>query len=181
MTGNFSEALLFMNRGTELLEPHNPQRFGIYATGIEIALATSDEPLGEATLLDGVRLRHALPQEHSYYELFFELQRVRWLIYRRRYSDAIDAANSSLGPIEKLADSTLFERMKLLAAEASHLALNHVAAADAFATVSSSISDLGLETLAEVHRVAAVLTGNSNQHATHYYLGTAWRILTEPP
>jgi DNA-binding NtrC family response regulator len=178
ITGNYDEARKLLNRTLELLEPRSALRAGAYATGLEAALAVHDDSLAAAMILRGEELQPESSREQHYNRLFFEVQRVRWLVYAKRFAEAATAATAALGPIAKLADSNLLNRMRLLAAEAQAAAGSKDLALRNFSDVCSSLDDSSLETFAELNRVAALLTADTDGQISSACLSRAWRLLT---
>ncbi|HXG86686.1 MAG TPA: sigma-54 dependent transcriptional regulator [Vicinamibacterales bacterium] len=178
VTGKFDEARPLIADALEALPQRNTLRASVFATGVEIALATNDADFAASMIGDCRALLDTHAQQYAYNELFFELQRVRWLVHCAQYMDAFASATEALRAIHGLADPSLLDRMRLLQVEAQWLNGDSDEALKLFRNACFSITDTSVETLAELNRVAAVLTAPTGQYA-HDYLSRAWNALTE--
>ena len=175
--GDYGPARRYIDRTIDLLAPLSHIRFALYSTQIDIGLGSGDSTYAALGVRNGETLRRELATAPVYYQLWFELHHVRWLLCQGRNEDAAVTAVEALKSIESLADTNLLFRMRMLAAEASFksqpkedgTALAHVS--------SLRGGELNLEALAEMNRVAAVLSGGSGKEVAAKYLARASRIL----
>src|SRR5690606_23810311 len=154
VAGDVERTQQLLRAAHNLLPPKNYFRFATINTGITIGLASGDEDFAEAMVAQGDALA-AAAAEHSYYQLWFILHRVRWLIHRGDFARAADEAGVALASIERLAETELADRMRLLRAEALAGAGRRGTALRDFADATSGAADRTLETLAETQRLAA--------------------------
>jgi len=178
VTGEFEKARQNVSDALKAIPKGNPIRAAVYATGLEVALATDDSAFATAMVDECSPLFEGLSEHRSHNELLFELQRVRWLIRGGLYIDALDAATMAVTGIRNFADPSLLDRMRLFQVEAKWLNGDSDEALKLFRDACFSITDTSVETLAELNRVAAVLTAHTGQYAQDY-LSRAWNALTE--
>ena len=175
--GEYQSARTYIEQALASLAPMNHLRFSVYATQIELGLGSADHEYAFDAVRHGEEMSKRLTRTPVYYQLWFELHRVKWLISERRTREAAALALTMLQPIEVLADAQLHLRMRLLAAEAlaesesTAVALGTVSL-EAFRTVVPNV-----DVLAETNRLAAILCSNENVAGRHKYLSRASRIL----
>ncbi len=175
--GDFATAKRFLDQCLELLDPKDPARLAALSTGLSISLATRDLSVAATIVEHGVELFGA-EVEPSYYQLWFEISRVRWLIESGRPGVAIAVAEEAVQAVIRLADKELRERFRLLAAECHGRSDNLEKAKGLFAEACSESSHAGLEVLAEKLRVGAELSVSENPRDAAWLLSVAFRLLT---
>jgi DNA-binding NtrC family response regulator/tetratricopeptide (TPR) repeat protein len=175
--GRHDEARGYLQRGLELLEPRNPERAALYSTGLEIGLGAGDDSYCEEMVQAGDELTSQRRQAASYYDLWWEVNRVKWLILRRDYAEAAARVSQAVTTVGALADADLLTRMRLLGAEALALGGHSDQAAAIFAAALECAIAAAPETLSEMYRVAAAACSNDDDGAATRYLGRARRIL----
>jgi len=178
-TGDFGAGRQILERAMESLDPASHMRIAAFSTGIEIGLASGDTEFAEDMLSHRAQLEIPASNEGRYYDLWFELNNVKWLVFRGHIDEALACATDALASIEKLADTDLLDRMTLIAAECHARKGNAAAASHLFAQVCGRLQHASLETLAELNRVAAVISAEDNRATSVQFLARAWRILTE--
>ena len=136
MTGDFNGGRRFLERAIEFLDPSSHMRIAAYSTGLEIGLACLDNEAAAEMILKRDALEQSAAKDSPYYHLWFELNRVKWLISINELDEAVVRAASALETIGKLADSDLLHRMMLLKVEC-HAGLGRVS--DAAAIVSQGV------------------------------------------
>ncbi len=177
MSGDYLTARKCLEDALTQLD-HTYMRIAAFSTGIELGLASGDQSLTANMVSRGESATTSTKDEQSDYHLFFELNRVRWLLECKQFEEAATRSSAALKIIEKLADSDLLDRMTLLAAEAQSFCNLDDQALQLFASVCTTHKNVSLETHAELNRVAAVLTARSNPSCARDYLYRAWRVLT---
>ena len=174
-TGDHTEARKFLQRTLDLLDPLSPLRAAAYSTGIELGLAGGDTDYARQMVRAGEQIV-TTKEERSYYELWWELNRLRWLIACGNYHEAARAA-ASLPAAASLADADLVDRMKLVAAEALYKSGKETTASAMFRTLFEAPGGSSLETLADANRVAALLTAPTDPSSSTLFLRRARRML----
>lgn len=177
VAGDFRRARQLLSRSHLMLEPLSQIRFATSSTGINCGLATRDNAFAEAMASAGEDLTHYY-DEQTYYQLWFVLHHVRWLIRQERHGEANTSAESALVFIDRLADSELGDRMRLLAAEAAFRSGSADSAIRLLRQVQARESEPSVETLAEIARVSALIFGVVDGELASFELSLAWRLLT---
>ncbi len=157
LAGNYDEARQYIDHASPLLAPLSHHRFGLYTTQIAVGLWSLDASYANSAVEAGQQLSKHFAGGRFYLRLWFELQYARWLLRQGHHLEAASVAVKGLKDVETLADKDLWFRMRVLAAEAS--ANSHsIDAGISQANFSSLVdSDLNVEGLAELSRLAAVL------------------------
>ena len=178
LAGNYDEARQYIDQASPLLPPLSHLRFSLYATQIAIGLWSLDADYARRGVEAGEQLSQHFAGGRFYYRLWFELQYARWLLRQGDHLEAASVAVKGLKDVETLADKDLLFRMRVLAAEASansHSIDAGISQANFYALVAS---DLNVEGLAEISRLAAVLIEDRDAPTAGRYLCRAARLLT---
>ena len=178
MAGDVGAGQGFLDRALSSLSGSSQMLVAGYSTGVELGLVANDDSYVEAMIELRAGIDEEDPTQLSYYSLWFELNRARWLIRNNEFVEAATRAIAALGVIEKRADTDLLHQMSLLAAEASGFAGQSAQALKLFESVWSSAASVSLETLVELNRVAATLCLRTDPTSATYQLSRADRILT---
>ena len=156
-TGDLERGRHHLDRAIVSLDPASHMLIAAYSTGLEIGLAGADGKFADEMVSKRDRFDEADSKESRYYHLWFELNRVKWLISRNQLSEASERAHIALEAIEKLADTDLLQRMGCLAVECLARTGDVRSASTLFRSICSQLEDSSLETLAEANRVSALL------------------------
>jgi DNA-binding NtrC family response regulator/tetratricopeptide (TPR) repeat protein len=176
VAGEFRSAKRYLSECLDRMDPQDPARLAALSTGLIIGLATHDESLILELQEQG---NHGACDGHigqSYYGLWFEINRVRYLIDSGALTTALAVAKAATPEVTRLADKELYDRFRLLASEALAKSGNHQQADQAFGRVCAEGRNCSLELVVELLRVGAVL--NKDRHAASRALATGLRLLT---
>jgi hydrogenase-4 transcriptional activator len=178
ISGNYQEARQYIDQALPLLAPLSHVRFALYATQVDVGLWSLDTNYASRAIEAGEQLSHEFAGRGFYYRFWFELHHARWLVRQGHNVEAASLAVNALTDVETLADAKLLFRMRMLAAEAT--AKNKsIDAGISVANFSTLVaSDLSVEDLAEMSRLASVLTHERDAATAVSYLGRAARLLT---
>jgi DNA-binding NtrC family response regulator/tetratricopeptide (TPR) repeat protein len=177
MAGDVHEGREYLQRAISALDSSSQMLVAAYSTGIELGLAADDDAFVESMIATRDRSEPIDATEVSYYGLWFELNRSRWLVKTGRYAEAVSTAMATLKTIERRADADLLDQMRLVAAEAHNHLGERAAALDFFRLACSARSN-NLETVAELNRIGALLAGHADIEAASQLLHRAQRVLT---
>lgn len=176
--GDFKGATDLLKRALPMFGELNPARFAAVSTGITVGLAQGlSEPV-ESMVRDGLAAMTKLGPDKSYYVLWFELHRSRWLLEQEKYGDALALANEAVQTVLRLADRALHSRFALLSAEALARSRRPGEADRLFHQVCVGAHASNLEVLAETLRVGAQLSARTHPVQAASQLAAAHRLLT---
>jgi DNA-binding NtrC family response regulator len=173
-TGAFAEARQALDECLDLLPNSSLARFAALHTGLHLSIITEDEMLARRMIDDGSRTAQLADCERSYYRLWFEFHRLKWLSRHQRADEVLPHILNTKDLAERLADKELSDRLLLLAAEACARD-GQSDKASAFVHQASSQWRVTLPYLAELYRVAGVCESDANFRRG--LLGSASRIL----
>jgi tetratricopeptide (TPR) repeat protein len=94
--GSFALARPKLEESLATLRPLSRARLAALNTGIHVGLATNDDILAGRMVTDGLELIARLGGDWWYYRLWFELNRVRWLIHNRDFDQALQLSTAAL-------------------------------------------------------------------------------------
>jgi DNA-binding NtrC family response regulator/tetratricopeptide (TPR) repeat protein len=175
--GEYQTARAYVQQALSSLALMNHFRFSVYATQIDIGLSSADHEYAFDAVRQGEEMSKKLARAPVYYQLWFELHRVKWLIAEGRMREAAALALTMLGPIETLADAQLLLRMRLLGAEALAESESTGAALDIVSIEAFRMVLPNVDIIAETNRLAAILCSKGNVTNRHKYLSRASCIL----
>ena len=160
--GEFAEARACLDECLQILPRASRARFAVLHTGLHLALLTDDESLAREMIADGLGTIETGATEHSYYRLWFELHRLKWLSRREQSPDVVKAAETALSPAARLADKELHDRIALLIAEIRNRQGRISEALEVFSAACANNYHATPPYLVELHRVAAVLSAKTS-------------------
>ena len=155
--GDFARARELIVECNGALPTLSQGRLATLSTGVQIGIATGDHEFSARFAAAGLATLAQMGSQQSYYRLWFELHRGRWLLSLERPAEALEVTAEALQSVPALADRELGERFKLLEAEAQAVSGDRSGASKLFGKVCATVRNPGLELLSELMRVAAVL------------------------
>lgn len=176
--GDFPRARQRIDEALKLLAPLSSTRFALYSTQIDVGLGSNDTEYAFLGVQSGEELSRELGTTPVYYQLWFYLHQVRWLLSQRLDKRAAALSSTALRDIESLADSNLLFRMRVLTAEALGNSGSPVRIAGTKLFSSLRTSELNPETLAEMNRIAAIEINRSRPDRSGIYLARASSVLS---
>jgi len=174
--GHFAQARRSLEQSLSNLPSSSRARFAALNTGIQIGLATGDLEFTARMVEDGLATIARVGSEWWYYRLWFELNRVRWLLHQGDDVQASEIADAVMAPVARLADKELHDRFILIRAEALARRGESLVASRLIATASSTNQRPSVPYLIELLRVAAVLTSSTDRREASRHLGSALRL-----
>jgi DNA-binding NtrC family response regulator len=152
---------------------------GLHDTQLQLALAMNDLPAASAAAATTAQISERLDDGHSYYGLWYQLTRVRWLLRLGDIPNALRLALDAIPVIERMADRNLLDRIKLLAAEALGLDGRPRDGAQLLAEVMLANEDPPPELVAEFSRVGGSLALADHPAAAREHFRRAARIYAD--
>ena len=178
IAGEFDKARSFIEQSDQVLAPFNRARFALWNIGISIALSTNDLPFGESMIRKGEAALKRIGPSQSYYHVWFDLYRVKWLLALKRPEDALDLAVRGKTDAKRFADNELRNRFAMFLAEAEFMRSNVAKAEQLLGEACREIEHPSLETLAEFLRISALVCSERDRSKSAMCIKTAFRILT---
>jgi tetratricopeptide (TPR) repeat protein len=176
MAGDFAGARSCLDECLRILPKASLARFAVLHTGLHLALLTDDESLATEMVDDGLSTIETGATEHSYYRLWFELHRLKWLARREQSPELVRAAETALSPAARLADKELHDRIALLIAEILNRQGRTSQALEVFSAACANNYHATPPYLVELHRVAAVLAAKTSLAVSAESLGIALHL-----
>ena len=158
---------------------NSPSIVEVGVRDLEMALAIAEGNFDRAAEIEAsiTRLLGNVEVSDSYYELWHQLTRVRWLYLRDEPLKGLAIAASTVPRIERTSDRNLLLRMRLLEAEGLGRLNRRSQAASIVASAVDVCPDWSLEMMAETYRVIGRLVSSEDPVAAVGHLDRATRIL----
>jgi len=167
---------------TDLLKEirnNSPSIVEVGVRDLEMALAIAEGDLERAADVESsiTSLLGNAEVSDSYYELWHQLTRVRWLYLQKEPLRGLTLAANTVPRIERTSDRNLLLRMRLLEAEGLGRLDQRSQAASLVASAIDDYPDWSLEMMAETYRVIGRLISSEDPVAAVGHLERAIRIL----
>jgi DNA-binding NtrC family response regulator len=173
--GELVEAHKAINQCLADVQKGGNTEIGLLDTELQIALAGRDLGLAGVLAPRLMATSTLLENGRSYCGLWFLLTRVKWMYQTGEVAAGLALALDSIPEIQRMADSNLLDRMKLLAADGLGRQGRTTEGARVLAEVMSARSDMPLEVGAESMRVSGRLTAAADPAAARGHFERAAR------
>ena len=158
---------------------NSPSIVEVGVRDLEMALAIAEGDFDHAAEIERsiTSLLSNVEASDSYYELWHQLTRIRWLYLQDEPDKGLAIAANALPRIERTSDRNLLLRMRLLEAEGLGRLNRKSQAASLVASAIDVYPDWSLEMMAETYRVLGRLISSEDPVSAVGHLDRAIRIL----